>query len=114
MNINIRFKIIKFKIITLKIIIFIFSSFIIKCLITKHLLNEKESYRNTSNDKKYNKYKINNWITFSITNIKCSFSFSFNIAKIEYYIGFYDRNNKIIVPSDLPLLKFLPKSPLLD
>ena len=102
MNINTGFKIIKYKIITLKIIIFIFSYFIIKYLIKKNILNKRELHRNIHiND--YNKYNINNWITFNITKIKYSFSFAFNIVKIEYYIGFYDRNNNIIVPSDLSL-----------
>ncbi len=106
MNINTGFKIIKYKKITLKIIIFIFSCFIIKYLIKKNILNKRELHRNNhinDNDNNYNKYNINNWITFNITNIKYSFSFVFNIVKIEYYIGFYDRNNNIIVPSDLSL-----------
>ena len=32
-----------------------------------------------------------------------SFSFKFNITKIEYFIGFYDNNNKLILPPDMTL-----------
>ena len=54
----------------------------------------------------FNKYYINNYlknyIFFNIT----SFSFKFNIAKIEYNITFYDENDNIIYPFDLLLNDF--------
>ena len=40
---------------------------------------------------------------FKIFDIKYFYSFKFNIIKIEYKIGFYNRNNNIILPSDLTL-----------
>ena len=102
-----RFISIKFEIISLKILIIIFSSLIIKSLIKKYILYEKELNRITnSNDNNYillNKYYIYNWASFNITYFNYSFSFAFNIIKIKYYIGFYDKNNNIITPSDLSL-----------
>ena len=93
--------------ISLKILIIIFSSLIIKILIKKCILYEKELNRITnSNDNHYipfNKYYIYNQISFNITKFNYSFSFAFDIIKIEYYIGFYDKNNNIITPSDLSL-----------
>jgi hypothetical protein len=93
--------------ITLKIIIIFFLSLIIENLIKKYILYEKKlNSINKSNDKNYipsNKYYIYNWISFNITHLNYSFSFAFNIIKIEYYIGFYDNSNNIITPSDLSL-----------
>ena len=40
---------------------------------------------------------------FNITYFNFSYSFKYNIVKIEYNIGFYDKNNNIIIPSDLTL-----------
>ncbi len=66
--------------------------------------------RNTTNISKLissNKYYINKIINknifFNVTYLKYSFSFKFNIAKIEYYLTFYDENNNILFPSDLSL-----------
>ena len=54
-----------------------------------------------------NKYYINKFlksnIFFNVTYFKFSFSFKYNIAKIEYNITFYDGNDNIIFPSDLML-----------
>ena len=93
--------------IAIKIIIIFFSSLIIENLIKKYILYEKKMNSiNKSNDKNYipsNEYYIYNWISFNITHLNYSFSFVFNIIKIEYYIGFYDNNNNLIAPSDLSL-----------
>ena len=66
--------------------------------------------RNTTKSSKlisFNKYYINNILNkkifFNVTYLKYSFSFKFNIAKMEYYLTFYDENNNILFPSDLSL-----------
>ena len=40
---------------------------------------------------------------YYITDFKYIFSFNFNIIKVEYNIGFFDKKKKYISPSDLPL-----------
>ena len=40
---------------------------------------------------------------FNITYFDYSYSFKYNIIKIEYNIGFYDKKNNLIIPSDLSL-----------
>ena len=51
---------------------------------------------------------ISNFCKFlKIFDIKYFYSLKFNIIKIEYKIGFYNRNNNIISPSDLTLYKNL-------
>ena len=42
-------------------------------------------------------------IIFNITSIIYSFSFKFNITKVEYNILFYDEKHNLIIPSDLAL-----------
>ena len=44
---------------------------------------------------------LNNY--FRIENVNYSISFIFQIVKVEYNIGFYDKNNSLILPSDLSL-----------
>ena len=59
----------------------------------------------------FNKYILLSYLTnknnkniyFNVTNIKYHFSFKLNLIKIEYKIGFYDRNNTLINPSDMSL-----------
>ena len=54
--------------------------------------------------KKYNINKLlNNHIKFNMTYLNYSFSYKYNIAKIEYSIIFYDENDEIIFPSDVIL-----------
>ena len=40
---------------------------------------------------------------FSISNIHYSFSYKYDIAKIEYNIGIYDEKKNLVYPSDLSL-----------
>ena len=40
---------------------------------------------------------------YNITNFKYLFSFVYNIVKVEYNVGIFDINKKLISPSDLPL-----------
>ena len=40
---------------------------------------------------------------FNITDFHYSFSFKFNIVKVEYNIGFFDKTNNLIFPSDMTL-----------
>ena len=50
----------------------------------------------------FNKFEIGeNDTYFNITKINYMFSYDFNTVKIEYFIGIYDKNDKLIVPSDL-------------
>ena len=104
---NIGFIIISSKIISLKILIIVFASLIIKILIKKQNLSTNKLHLipnfSIPNNIPFNKYYIYNWISFNITYVNYSISFAFNIIKIEYYIGFYDKNNNIIIPSDLLL-----------
>jgi hypothetical protein len=40
---------------------------------------------------------------FSISNIRCSSSYKYDIIKVEYNIGIYDDDKKLIYPSDFSL-----------
>ena len=46
---------------------------------------------------------INNVEYFNVTNVKYYFNLQYNLIKIEYNIGFYDKYNNLILPSDLTL-----------
>ena len=46
---------------------------------------------------------LNNSEFFKIIHVQYSFSFKFKKMKVEYNFGFYDKNNNIILPSDLAL-----------
>ena len=49
-----------------------------------------------------NKFKTGeNHTYFNITQIDYKFSYEFNIVQVEYYIGFYDQNDKLLIPSDI-------------
>ena len=53
---------------------------------------------------KYYIYKyLNNDEYLNVTNIKFFVSFRYRLIKVEYIIGFYDKNNNLIIPSDLAL-----------
>ena len=47
-----------------------------------------------------NIYKLNYFYNYS-------FSFKFNITKIEYFFDFYDNKNKLILPPDMTLYNHL-------
>ena len=60
------------------------------------------------NKSNYNKIILhdgnNNYNIFiNLTYVKYCFSFTYNYAKVEYNLGFYDEHNHIISPSDLAL-----------
>ena len=86
-------------------ILFIFFILLIKKEKKKALSN---FFFNNSNLKfnNYSKYDVNNEEYLNIIEIKYIFSFTFNIVKLEYKIGFYNDNN-LILPSDLALYKNL-------
>ena len=49
----------------------------------------------------FNRFKTGeNGTYFNINKINYKFSYEFNIVQVEYYFGVYDKNNKLIVPSD--------------
>ena len=56
---------------------------------------------------KYIKNKQLKSIYFNITFFNYWFSFKYNIAKLEYFIGFYENINNTINPSDMTLLNNL-------
>ena len=50
----------------------------------------------------FNKFEIGeNNTYFNITKIDYLYSYEFNMVKVDYYIGLYDINNNLIIPSDL-------------
>ena len=61
--------------------------------------------------KKYNNqykdflYYIKNYdeLYFRVSPLKYSFSYKYNIIEVEFIIGFYDKNNNPIIPSNLAL-----------
>ena len=78
--------------------------------------NEKPIINNINNVNKKNKLDfnknclyeyLNNSEYFRITFMKYSFSFKYKMIKMEYNIGFYDKNNSLILPSNLALYKNL-------
>ena len=83
-------------------IIFLKRIFIHKIKLIKNITVRKSPILIPLNKNYINKY-IKNYIFFNVTYVKFSFSFKFNIAKIEYNITFYDENDNIIFPSDLIL-----------
>ena len=68
------------------------------------LLNDIDKYNN-NNLMDFNKdcllEYLNNSEYLRITFINYKFSFKYKIIKIEYYIGFYDLMNNLILPSNL-------------
>ena len=54
----------------------------------------------------YFKYLVYAGSYLNIMEIKYEFSFSFNLVRVEYILGFFENNN-LIVPSDLALYKNL-------
>ena len=74
----------------------------------RNIVQKKVIDINTFSLKKYHSFEfINNYrnkfLFFNITFFNYIFSFKYNILKVEYYIGFYDKNNYTIIPSDLTL-----------
>lgn len=61
----------------------------------------------SKNNSKFLKYLECDDIFLGITDLNYKFSFKYNITKIEYIIGFYNKKKKIIIPSHLTLYKNL-------
>jgi len=95
---NIKFKIIIIFIIT-NTIYFIFK-YIIK-ISSIYKCNIKQIDENLLEKSFINIEK--NYKFFKLTYFYYSYSFLFNRVKVEFNIGFYDNNSKIIIPSDLTL-----------
>ena len=93
-----------------RLILILFSVFIIlkknqndykEDLLLNEIVNCKDNDLMNFNKNCLFKY-LNDSEYFRITFIKYSFSFKYNIIKIEYNLGFYDINDKLILPSSLP------------
>ena len=89
-----------------KLIIIILIILIKKNVLSTNFINFEVNHKINMN--KYYLYdyfkSINNYSEyFTLIDINYIFSFKFQIVKIEYYIGFYDKNNNLIFPSDLTL-----------
>ena len=46
---------------------------------------------------------LNNYENFKLTFMNYYFSFKYQMIIVQYNIGFYDKNNKLILPSNLAL-----------
>jgi hypothetical protein len=61
-----------------------------------------KKYNNQYNDFLY--YTKNyDELYFRVSPLKYSFSYKYNIIEVEFIIGFYDKNNNRIIPSNLAL-----------
>ena len=94
----------------LKMIILCFMYLLLSISISKHIEDIKPVYNPKSKNEfnfKENLFPFNKFETgendtyFNITKIEHKYSYDFNIVQVEYYIGFYDKNDKLIIPSDL-------------
>ena len=92
--------------------LYLFSILIIFIIINEYIHNEdfylKNLYLfNNNNNFEFNKNflieYLNNSENFKLTYLNYSFSFKFQMIKVEYNIGFYDKNNNLILPSNLAL-----------
>ena len=91
-----------FKIIKILILYFILLFFKYNIIYTLKLKNKRNVIKNM-NLIPLDKYYINSYIYFYVTNFNYSMSFKYNIAKIKYNIAFYDSNNNIIFPTEVIL-----------
>ena len=77
----------------------------------RHFLNNNKSinkininkYLNNNNFSNLKTLDYFNYYYYNITYFNYSFSLKYNITKVIYNIGFYDYNNNLIIPSNLPL-----------
>ena len=72
----------------------------------KSLLNSKNNYLNSS-DKIFIHIYLHKNLYFNLSSFKYDFSFKFKILMIEYNIGFYDKDEHLLSPSDLKLYENL-------
>ena len=94
-------------------LIFLIDLYAFKNCRNKSIVNKSKNYIKNKNIKAFSPKKyyifefINNYrdknLFFNIINFNYTYSFKYNILKVFYYIGFYDKNNCIINPSDLTL-----------
>ena len=94
----------------LKMVILCFMYLLLSISISKHIEDIKPVYNPKSKNEfnfKENLFPFNKFETgendtyFNITKIEHKYSYDFNIVQVEYYIGFYNKNDKLIIPSDL-------------
>ena len=94
----------------LKMVILCFMYLLLSISISKHIEDIKPVYNPKSKNEfnfKENLFPFNKFETgendtyFNITKIEHKYSYDFNIVQVEYYIGFYNKNGKLIIPSDL-------------
>ena len=83
---------------------------LINIITTIILLNYKNLFSRQFFKKYNNKYNdflyyIKNYdeLYFKVSPLKYSFSYKYNIIEVEFIIGFYDKNNNPIIPSNLAL-----------
>ena len=105
-NIN-YFFLSKIKIIIIKkILIITIFPFLLYINLTKNITITQERRETSQSLPKYVKMK-NNLNYFKLFDINYSYSFKFNIIKVEYNIEFYEGDKNLILPSDLTLYKNL-------
>ena len=95
----------KIEIILFKVFLFIY--FFLRIGFTKNNKYSLKDFNKNILDKKESFPILNNTGYFKITSIQYSFSFKYNIVKVDYDIGFFDKDNNIILPSDISLYKNL-------
>ena len=83
--------------------------FLLIIILFLYLMMASKLKNYTYNNKQlfFNNEYLNNSEYFKITFMKYSFSFKYKMIKIEYNIGFFDKNNNLILPSGLTLYKNL-------
>lgn len=101
-NLQKQFLLNNIKFFMLLLLFIIYKNNIIHIIKLKFKLCEQNSFEIPLKKYYINKLLKNN-IYFNITDFKYSFSYKFNLAKIEYNIIFYDKNDNIIFPSELIL-----------
>ena len=73
---------------------------IIDCKVSKNHLSNNKNY-----PLKYSYNCYNETFYFNLIDIKCMFLKRINLIQIKFIIGFYDKSQNIIIPSDLTLYK---------
>ena len=101
-NLQKQFLLNNIKFCMLLLLFIIYKNNIIHIIKLKFKLFEHNSFEIPLKKNYINKLLKDN-IYFNITDFKYSFSYKYNLAKIEYNIIFYDKNDNIIFPSELIL-----------
>ena len=95
------------------LIIYLFLKIFFSIKNNKHYYNKiifkNNNINNDNNLMDFNKYYLyeylNNSDYYKLISFKYIFSFKYKLIKFKYFIGFYDKNNNLILPSDLSLYK---------